>query len=247
MIILNAYRSQKREPFMARVSMVRMSCFLVLSVFAILPLGAQRAEIRRVHDALDVFQAFTSVPETELPTALLRHLSGIAILPDVKKVGFIIAGQRGSGVLLVKGEDGTWSRPLFLTLTGGSVGFQAGIQSADIILFFRTRDSVDRTLRGKFTLGVDASLSAGSVGRDAGAVTDQDLKAEIYSYARSRGIFAGLSAQGASLDVDYEANSDYYGKQIANAQAVLSVSDLPDPASGVELRTAISQKLEKIH
>jgi lipid-binding SYLF domain-containing protein len=231
---------------MVRMSILRVSCVLLLGSLSLAPLAAQRAEARMTLSAQEVFKAFTSVPEKELPAALLRHAWAIAILPDVKKAGFIIGGQAGRGVLVAKARDGTWSRPLFLTLAGGSVGFQAGIQSADILLFFRTRDSVERVLRGKYTLGVGASLAAGSLGRDAAAVTDQDLKAEIYSYARTRGLFAGLALQGTSLDVDFDANSDYYGKEITSAQEVLSGAGLADPPSAVELRQEITRALEKV-
>ena len=225
---------------------VRIASIIALISCAVLPASAQRAETRMVQDAAEVFRAVMSVPEHEVPAALMRQVQGIAILPGVKKVGFIIGGQRGKGVLVVRGGDGTWSRPLFLTLTGGSVGFQIGIQSADIVLFFRTRDSVDRVLSGRFTLGVDASVAAGSLGRGAAAVTDQDLKAEIYSYARTRGIFAGLALQGAALDVNPDANALYYGKDIANPQDVLGGSGLPDPQSAVELRKTIAEYAVKV-
>ena len=229
-----------------RKTSLRLLSILALATVVIFPAGAQRTEAHRVRDAVDVFEAFTSISEKEIPPALLRHTWGIAILPGVQKVSFIIGGQLGRGVLVAKGDNGAWSRPLFLTFTGGSVGFQAGVQSTDIMLFFRTRDSVERVLRGKYTLGVDASLAAGSIGRDASAVTDQDLKAEIYSYARSRGIFAGLSLQGAALDVDYDANSLYYGREIAHPRDVLEGAGLPDPASAVELRQSIEKMIEKI-
>ena len=142
--------------------------------------------------------------------------------------------------LNVRSAEGSWSRPLFLTLAGGSVGFQIGIQSADLVLFFRTRDSVDRVLRGKYTMGVDASVAAGSLGREAGAVTDQDLRAEIYSYSRTRGIFAGVALQGASLEVDYGANALYYGKEISKPLDVLAGNGLPNPPSAVQLSQTVA-------
>jgi len=196
------------------MSMAHAAFIAALALLAAAPLSAQRTEARRVQDATAVFQAITGVPEREVPRALMRTVYGIAIFPEVQRAGFVIGGQRGKGVLVVRGTDGTWSRPLFLTLTGASIGWQVGIQSADVVLFFRTRDSVDRVLRGKYTLGVDASLAAGSLGREASAVTDQDLRAEIYSYSRTRGIFAGFALQGAVIDVDYDASSLYLGKDI---------------------------------
>lgn len=225
---------------MSRMSRLGVLPVLTLMTLSFLPVSAQSAEVHRVQDAQEVFQTLTTVPEYQVPAALIRQVYGIAIIPGVQRAGFIIGGQHGRGVLVVSGAQGSWSRPLFLTLTGGSVGWQIGIQSADIVLFFRTKDSVDRVLRGKYTIGVDASLSAGSLGREAGAVTDQDMRAEIYSYSRTRGIFAGVALQGAALEVDYDANALYYGKEISKPLDVLAGNGLPNPPSAVQLSKAIS-------
>ena len=231
---------------MPGMSVLRAAAVAAMLAGAVIPAAAQRTEARTVQSAADVFQALIAVPEHEVPAALVRQVEGIAILPGVQRVGFIVGGQRGKGVLVVREGDGSWSRPLFVTLTGGSVGWQVGIQSADIVLFFRTRESVDRILRGKYTLGVDASLAAGSLGREAGAVTDQDLQAEIYSYSRTRGIFAGLAVSGAALDVDWDANALYYGKDIARPQDVLVGTGLQDPQSAVRLRQVIAGYLKSV-
>jgi lipid-binding SYLF domain-containing protein len=226
---------------MAGMSPARVVVALSLALVAALPAGAQRAETQKVQSAIDVFRTLFGVPEHEVPAALMRQVYGIAIIPDAKRIGFMIGGQRGKGVLVERGSDGAWSRPLFLTLTGESFGWQVGVQSADIVLFFRTKESVELVLRGKYTLGVDASVAAGSLGREAAAATDQDLKAEIYSYSRTRGIFAGLAVQGAALDVDYGANDAYYGRQIGRPQEVLmGGAGLRDPQSAVALRDAIA-------
>ncbi len=231
---------------MPGMTVVRAAAAAAMLAAAVIPAAAQGADARRVQTAAEVFQALTNVPEHEIPAALVRQVAGIAILPGVQKVSFIVGGQRGKGVLVAREADGTWSRPLFITLTGGSVGWQAGIQSADIVLFFRTRESVDRVLRGKYTLGVDASLAAGSLGREAGAVTDPDMQAEIYSYSRTRGIFAGLSVSGAALDVDWDANALYYGTDIGTPQNVLTGTGLPDPQSSARLRQVIEGYLKSV-
>jgi lipid-binding SYLF domain-containing protein len=231
---------------MPGMSVLRAAAVAAMLAGAVIPAAAQRTEVRRVQSAADVFEALIAIPEHEVPAALVRQVEGIAILPGVQRVGFVVGGQRGKGVLVVRGSDGSWSRPLFITLTGGSVGWQVGIQSADIVLFFRTRESVDRVLRGKYTLGLDASLAAGSLGREAGAVTDQDLQAEIYSYSRARGIFAGVSVSGAALDVDWDANALYYGKDIAKPQDVLVGTGLQDPQSAVKLRQVIAGYLKSV-
>jgi lipid-binding SYLF domain-containing protein len=213
---------------------------MLLFTLGVSPVMAQQAEVQRVLDAADVFKAITTIPEHEIPSALMKITTGIAILPGVKRVGFVISVQRGRGILLVRGSDGAWSRPLFLTLTGGSVGWQVGVQSADIVLFFRTQDSVERVLRGRYTLGVDASIAAGSLGREASAVTDQDLKAEIYSYSRTRGIFAGFAVQGAALDIDDGANTAYYGRKIGQPSEIWVGAGLPLPDSATRLQRAIA-------
>jgi lipid-binding SYLF domain-containing protein len=114
----------------------------------------------------------------------------------------------------VKSRDGTWSNPSFITMTGGSIGFQAGVSSTDVVLVFRTQRGVDSIVDGKFTLGADAAAAAGPVGRNASASTDGQFKAEIYSYSRSRGLFAGVALDGSALRIDYDANAAVYGAGI---------------------------------
>jgi len=204
------------------------------------PAFAQRAEVSRVRDATEVFHAITTMPEYQVPAALMKNAYGIAVIPRVQRVSFIVGVQRGRGVLVARGGAGGWSRPLFIALTGGSVGWQAGVQSADVVLFFRTRDSVEQVLRGGSTLGVTASIAAGSMGREASAVTDADLQAEVYSYSRTRGIFVGVALQGGALTIDDDANAAYYGKDISHAEQVFQGTGLPDPASAVQLRQEIA-------
>jgi lipid-binding SYLF domain-containing protein len=136
----------------------------------------------------------------------------VIIAPDVIKVGFVVAANHGHGVLLVR-QKGGWSDPVFVTLTGGGVGWQAGVQSTDLFLVIRNARSLDRILRGsgKLTLGGDAAATAGPIGRDVSAATDAQLKAEILSYSRSRGLFAGVSLEGGTLLVDHAANDKFYG------------------------------------
>src|SRR5215470_10981392 len=142
---------------------------------------------------------------------LLSEAQGVAIIPDVTKIGFIAGVRRGHGVVMVRDAEGEWSLPQFITLTGGSVGWQAGIQGTDVVLVFKTKKGVEGLMRGKFTIGADASVSAGPVGRDAEAATDTQLKAEILSYSRSRGLFAGVSIDGSALEVDQRAHVAFYG------------------------------------
>jgi lipid-binding SYLF domain-containing protein len=213
-----------------------IASLVVLCAITAASAGAQGVEAARLQAAGQVFQALVGVPEYEVPAALMRSCYAVAIIPGVRRAGLVIGVQRGKGVLLARGAKSGWSRSLFITLRGVSVGWQVGIQASDVVLFFRTRDSVQRVLAGNYTLGVDASLAAGSLGRSAAAVTDQDLTAEIYSYARSRGIFAGLAVQGAALDVDVGAAEAYYRKAGLDAAAVLEGTGLPTPVEAVRLQ-----------
>ncbi|MDN5862642.1 MAG: lipid-binding SYLF domain-containing protein, partial [Salinisphaera sp.] len=157
------------------------------------------SENEEVAEATAVLTDFVTIPENAIPPALLQSAYGIAVIPSVLKVGFILGGQRGSGVLAVRTESGAWSNPVFVTLTGGSIGWQIGASSTDLVLVFKSRQSVDEIANGQVTLGGTAAVAAGPVGRSASASTSADLEAEIYSYSRSRGLFAGVAVKGAVL------------------------------------------------
>jgi lipid-binding SYLF domain-containing protein len=172
--------------------------------------------------AADVFKEILAIPEKGLPPALLRDAYGIAIVPAVIKLGFIVGGRHGEGVLMVRTEDGEWSNPSFVSFTGGSIGWQIGAQSSDLILVFKSKRSIEGIRKGKFTLGIDAAAAAGPVGRNAEAATDLQLKAEIYSYSRSRGLFAGVSLEGAALQIDDDANAAFYGREEIRAAEIFA-------------------------
>jgi len=203
---------------------------VVFGVCSIVPAHAQQKEIKQAQDALRVLKQIMMAPDRRLPKDLMRHAHAIAVIPDVLKVGLVFGGRRGEGLISIKTPDNTWSNPSYVTLTGGSFGFQAGVQSTDVILVFRTQRGVDSIVHGKFTLGADASVAAGPVGRDAHAATDAQLKAEIYSYSRSRGLFAGVALSGAVLGIDHDANRAIYGRD-STTHRIFSgqVSDVPNP------------------
>jgi len=168
-------------------------------------------ENHRAENAVRVLKEVMEAPDKAIPKDLLENAHAIAVVPDVIKAGFVIGGRHGSGLIAVKSRDGTWSNPSFVSLTGGSIGFQAGVSSTDVILVFRTQRGVDSIVHGKFTLGADASAAAGPVGRSAQAATDAQLKAEIYSYSRSRGLFAGAALDGSAITIDNDSNQAVYG------------------------------------
>lgn len=164
-----------------------------------------------LRSADDVLADFASLPLKGIPPTILAEAHGVVILPRLVKAGFVFGGRGGHGVVLTRGRDGAWSGPTFVSLLGASIGFQVGVESADVILVFRTRESLDRLLAGKhkLTLGADAAVAAGPIGRQAEAGTDARLDAEIFSYARSRGLFAGVALNGAAIWFDKKANTEY--------------------------------------
>lgn len=186
--------------------------FALLLLAVALPASAGKKEDDRANNASRVLSEILRIPEQSVPLNLLQEAQAIAVIPDVVKAGFVIGGRGGRGVITVRRPDGSWSSPSFITLAGGSFGFQAGVQSADVILVFRSARGVDSIVNGKFTLGGDASVAAGPVGRSAQASTDEQLKAEIFSYSRARGLFAGVSLDGTSLWIDHKANQAVYGE-----------------------------------
>ncbi|MBJ6723230.1 lipid-binding SYLF domain-containing protein [Geomesophilobacter sediminis] len=184
---------------------------LILTLFATSAFAER--ESAKIDDCIEVVKAVKAIPEKGVPPVLLQNAQGIMIIPGVIKVGFVVGGRYGTGILTVRDEKGTWSNPVFVKIAGGSLGWQIGAQSTDLILVFKTKKSVDGILKGKLTLGADASVAAGPVGRSAEGATDLTLKAEIYSYSRSRGLFAGIALDGAALMIDDDANAAFYGKQ----------------------------------
>ena len=177
----------------------------------------------RLLTATEVLQEVQAMPDQRIPDALLSRAYGIAVIPDVTKVAFIFGGRHGNGVLVVRDKLTTpWSNPTFISLTGGSWGFQVGAQSSDIILVFTTKTGIEGIAGGKLTLGADASVATGPVGRQGSAATDVQFNAEIYSYARTRGLFGGIALDGSVISIDRSANSALYGKSGVTATEIFS-------------------------
>jgi lipid-binding SYLF domain-containing protein len=181
-----------------------------------LSVGATAAKMpldEKVRLAKEVYKELFEVEDKEVPEALLDEASCIAIIPGVIKGALGWGGRHGRGVLTCRNQGG-WSAPIFVTLSGGSFGLQVGAQSTDVVLFFVNERSVRSLLTTKFTLGGDMSLAAGPIGRRAELGTDLRLRAEIYSYAKSRGLFAGVSVEGARLAPHQKSINRYYGRRL---------------------------------
>jgi len=194
-----------------RPALLRIA-FLSLALGVATAAVAGPQEDDRARQAVRVLTDIQQIPESGIPDKLLDEARGIVVVPDALKVGLVLGGRRGHGLLSVKNADGTWSNPSYVKLTGGSIGFQAGVQSADIVLVFRSDRGLDNIVNGKVTLGADAGVAAGPVGRNAATATDGQLKAEIWSWSRARGLFAGIALDGAVLSIDDAANESVYGR-----------------------------------
>ena len=176
-------------------------------------------EAKRVQDATAIFDEIMAAEDKAIPSAILSKASGIAIFPSTIKAGLLVGGLRGRGVLSARGPNG-WSSPAFLTLTGGSFGLQIGGESADIILVINNDRGLQNLVSNQFKVGTDAAIAAGPVGRDAQASTDIQLRAQILSYSRARGLFAGVTINGSTIRQDQDANERFYGKRLTTRQIV---------------------------
>jgi lipid-binding SYLF domain-containing protein len=186
-------------------------------------------EAKRVREAATVFDEIMRAADSAIPDAILQGAEGIAVFPNTVRGGFIIGGLRGRGILSAK-RDGVWSSPAFLTMTGGSFGLQIGGQAADVILVINDQRGLEQLVRNQFTLGADAGVAAGPVGRDAKAATDLQLRAQILSYSRARGLFAGVTINGSTVRQDLDANERFYGKRLDNRQIVFErAAPSPEP------------------
>jgi len=185
---------------------------------------AQMREQARLLTASQVLDELRNSRDQAIPDRLLERAYGIAVIPDMTKIAWFLGGRRGHGVLIVRDKNGRFTDPVFITMTGGSFGFQWGLQLTDVVLVFTTPKGIEGINGGKVTLGGDASVAAGPVGRQASAGTDATFKAEVYSYSRSRGAFVGLALDGSVISIDDRADADYYGKPGVASADILSGS-----------------------
>lgn len=190
-------------------SLVKIHLAILVLVFSFLTLPAQEKQDEKIRKSETVIRDFLAMKEN-IPALLMKKAEGIVIIPNLIKAGLGIGGQRGKGVAMVKKADGTWSNPVFVTLTGGSIGFQAGVQSIDLVMVFTKGSILTSLAKGEFTLGGDIGVAAGPIGRSSSATTDTELDAEVYSYSRSKGLFAGLTLNGSKLAPDNDGNKAFY-------------------------------------
>lgn len=226
---------------------------LVLGLIAGLAIStstfAQDKEEDRVENAGKVMVEILNVPD-DIPQSLLDRADCVIVLPSVLKLAFGVGGSYGRGVMTCRRGDnygGPWGAPSMIALEGGSFGFQLGGQATDFVLLVMNSSGAENILRSKVKLGADASASAGPVGRDAAAATDVTLRAEILTYSRSRGLFAGISLEGSTLRPDNGANKKLYGKDLSAKEIVLKGVVPPPPSSKILLDVLMKKSPPAVH
>lgn len=202
------------------------STFVLIAAFSIFitHANAQNKEEDRIKASIQVLNDFGQMQES-IPEQLLSISQGIIIIPKMINAGLMVGGKHGKGIAMVRNKNGEWSDPVFITMTGGSIGPQIGVQAIDLVLVFKNSKSLTDMSKGSFTLGGDVSVAAGPVGRSSSASTDYKLEAEVYSYSRTKGLFAGITLNGAALAVDARANNAFYENN-SSANTIFTASNV---------------------
>lgn len=222
-----------------RVARMSLIPLLIASLMILLP-GvsghslAQTTISSRVKDSTQVLDEIMSAPQTRIPPSLLQTSHAIAVIPNVFKIGFILGGRTGRGILIVKDEQRNWAGPVFVTLRGTSIGIQSGVMLSDVVLIFKRSASLEALSSQSLIFGADASIMAGPLSFQVDEMTDPLLPSEIYSYSRGLGLFVGVSLQGASLELDLRRTAAFYGIDDLSLSDVLSgrITELPPEAQG---------------
>jgi SH3 domain-containing YSC84-like protein 1 len=208
---------------------------IIVTALALAPLlGAGKGDtepVKRLDEAAAVFAEVMATPDNSIPQEMLDNAHCIVIVPGLKTAAFIFGGKYGKGYVSCRAARTGWSAPGTVRIEGGSVGFQIGGSETDLIMLVMNERGVNKLLSSKFTLGAEGSVAAGPVGRTATAQTDAQMKAEILSWSRSQGLFAGLSLQGATLRQDLDDNAELYGKKLENRQIVTKGVRVPKTAA----------------
>ena len=212
--------------FLNNLKSMKTQAILMLALAFSAPSFAQNKEEDKINAATAVLSDFNGI---QIPPQLIEASKGIIIIPRMINGGLIVGGKHGKGLAMVKREDGEWSDPVFVTITGGSVGAQIGVQAVDLVLVFKSDKTLMNIEKGDYTLGGDVSVAAGPVSKNASATTDYKLEAEVYSYSRAKGLFAGVTVNGAMLAVDVRANTGLYGSK-ATVKSIFTESNISSKA-----------------
>jgi lipid-binding SYLF domain-containing protein len=215
---------------------------LILGVFASIAVagGLSSKETKRIQEAATVLKEIHGVPDKDIPQELWDKAECVIVVPGLKKAAFVIGGEYGNGLMSCK-HNGEWGAPVFMQVGKGSWGLQIGAQSIDLVLLVMNKSGMEKMLKNKVSLGAEISLAAGPVGRDARAATDAQMKAEILSYSRTQGLFAGINLSGGVVRPDEDDNADLYGKRVS-ARDVVMGGTAKAPAVAEPFMTALRRK-----
>ena len=188
----------------------------------------------RLKESADIFQEIMATPDKGIPQDMLNRAQCVVVVPNMKKAAFVVGGQYGRGFAMCRNTSGTgWGAPAAVRLEGGSVGFQIGASSTDLVMLVMNKHGMEKLLQDKFTIGADASAAAGPVGRTAGAETNARMDAEILAWSRAKGLFAGISLNGATMRPDMDENATLYGRRLNSREVIMS--DMKPPAAAQPL------------
>jgi lipid-binding SYLF domain-containing protein len=204
--------------------------------------AASEKQVERLKNSQEVLQQIMDTPDKGIPQDLLARAACVGIIPSVKKLALGIGGQHGSGYVICRRNNGkgAWGAPSGFSLSGGSFGLQLGASATDFVLLFMNADGIEKLLQDKFTLGADASVAAGPVGRSAAAATDAQMTAKVLSYSRSKGLFAGIALNGAVLRPSGDDNEELYGRKV-NAKDILVTGSIGIPAAAGPLVQSLTR------
>lgn len=194
---------------------------LVLAAFS-LTISAQTKAEERLEESAEIMEAFLNLPNEDIPRSFMEDAEGIILIPKLIRVGFCIGGKHGKGVAMIRDEDGDWSNPAFVKISGGSIGWQIGFQSSEYVLIFNDKSLLEELDDDEFTLGADVSATLGPEGRNASGATNFKSDGAMYAYSRSKGFFAGLSLEGAAIRLDKESSEEYYGIDVDEAADIFN-------------------------
>jgi lipid-binding SYLF domain-containing protein len=214
---------------------------LAITTTAIPALAAgSNDEAKRLNKSAAVLTELRSAPDAGIPERIWNKAECVVVIPSLKKAGFIVGGETGNGVMSCR-HGNQWGAPVFMELTKASFGLQAGVQSTELVLLVMNKRGIDKLLNNKVTLGADASIAAGPVGRTASAATDAQMTAEMLAYSRSRGLFAGIDLSGGALKPDKSANERVYGRNVSAREIATGAKPVQMTAEGRAFTDALGR------
>jgi len=208
---------------------MKLQLMLLVALGPVMTFASENHNAKVIDESANVFNEIMSTPDKGIPNDILNRAQCIGIVPNLKRAGFIVGAKFGRGVLTCRTANG-WSAPSMIRVEGGSVGFQIGAGETDLVFVVQNKTGEDKLMRDKFTIGGDASVMAGPVGRTGEAQTDAMMHAEILSYSRARGIFAGISLEGATMRPDRDDNMALYGRAVTQREILTGAVEQPSVA-----------------